>query len=230
MFQWFRKRSRRRTIFIGDVHGCSAELRRLVDRLDPGPEDRVILLGDLVNRGPDSAGVVRYVAGRGFESLMGNHDRDYLENWKKKDSYRRLRADLGRDLHRWLARRPLYIEDDRFIAVHAGLMPERHPSRTPPHILLNIRTWDGRGADLAHPDNPPWYDFYSGDRPVFYGHWARKGLNLRANTIGLDSGVVYGRALSAYILESKELIQEAADRVYYTPPSLRNLNAAGGAA
>ncbi len=86
---------------------------------------------------------------------------------------------------------------------------------------MNIRTWDGTGEKLNSPDNPPWYEFYTGEKPVIYGHWARRGLTLRGNTIGLDSGCCYGRALSAWVLETRELIQETAHRHWYIPPSLR---------
>ncbi|MEQ9363341.1 MAG: metallophosphoesterase [Leptospirales bacterium] len=216
-----------RTIFIGDVHGCVDELKAMIERIAPRARDRVILLGDLINRGPDSAGVVAYVAERGFECLMGNHDYEYLSDPDATPACSALHKQLGTALHKWMQERPFFIEDDSFIAVHAGLEPGRGPADSEPRILMNIRTWDGAGAHLNHSSNPPWYDFYTDSRPVFYGHWARKGLNLRENTFGLDSGCVYGRSLSAYVLESKELIQIKAARTYYVPPSLRKQEQTG---
>ena len=210
-----------RTIFIGDVHGCLEELQAMITRLKVTDKDRVIMLGDLINRGPNSAGVVRFVHNAGFESLMGNHEDEYLAEFRFEDRYARLREELGHELHDWIQARPLYIEGERFMAVHAGLEPGRHPSKSRRNILLNIRTWDGSGMDMKNLENPPWYELYQGKRPVFYGHWARQGLNIRRNTIGLDSGVVYGRKLSAYILEEKKLVQVDAFKVHYIPPSLR---------
>lgn len=216
-----------RTIFIGDVHGCLSELKAMINRLAPTPADRVILLGDLINRGPDSAGVVAYVAKRNFECLMGNHDYEYLSKPEATPAMIEFRKKIGRKLHAWLERRPFYIQDDAFVAVHAGLQPGLAAADTEPRILMNIRTWDGSGDRLNDPDNPPWYEYYTDRRPVFYGHWARKGLNLRENTIGLDSGCVYGRSLSAYVLETEELVQIKAAGVYYVPPSLRKQEQAG---
>lgn len=210
-----------RTIFIGDVHGCAHELRLMLERLAPGPRDRVILLGDLINRGPDSAGAIAIAAEHNLECLRGNHDHEFLKDPEANQTSSALYRALGPELFEWLSARPLYIEDDAFLAVHAGLQPGRHPGDTAARILMNIRTWDGLGEDLNSPDNPPWYEFYTGERPVFYGHWARRGLNLRASTLGLDSGCVYGRALSAYVLERKQLVQIPAARTYYVPPSLR---------
>ncbi len=211
----------RRTIFIGDVHSCLDELHHLVEKLAINKSDRVIMLGDLINRGPFPAAVVRYVVESEFECLMGNHEQDYLDGCHNEEKYIKLRKELGPRLHAWVAQRPLYIEADDFLAVHAGLEPGKHPRETKPRFLLNIRTWDGTGADIKNPLHPPWYNFYSGEKPVFYGHWATAGLTVRKNTIGLDSGCVYGKALSAYILEEKRVVQVEAARVYYVPPSLR---------
>lgn len=217
-------RRKKRTIFIGDVHGCSEELKLMVGRLKVGPEDRVIMLGDLINRGPDPAGVVRFVYEQGFECLMGNHEDEYLRHYHLIEPFKSLRQKIGSELHAWLEKRPLYIEGDDFIAVHAGLEPNKHPSDSSRRVLLTVRTWDGMGINLKDPDNPPWYFYYQGEKPVFYGHWARKGLNIRSNTVGLDSGCVYGRSLSAYILETKTLVQQPALKTHYVPPSLRDRN------
>ncbi len=216
---FFRKKPR--TIFIGDVHGCCREARTMIHQLKIRPEDRVIFLGDLINRGPDPVGSVRFVMENNFECLMGNHEDEYLHDFTREEKYALLFQALGREAHAWIQRRPLFIESEKFLAVHAGLQPGKHPSETRRGIVLNIRTWDGTGRDLKNPANPPWYEYYQETRPVFYGHWARRGLTLRANTFGLDSGCVYGRSLSAYILEESKLVQVQAERRYYIPPDLR---------
>lgn len=210
-----------RTIFVGDVHGCLQELIEMIELLQPRPEDDVILLGDLINRGPDPVGVVRYVHACGYESLMGNHEEEYLQLYKTEKKYMQLHAELGPELHNWIENRPLFVEADSYLAVHAGLQPATHPSQTDRRILLHIRTWDNTGQNLSNPENPPWYSYYTGPKPVFYGHWARQGLNIQEHTYGLDSGCTYGRKLSAYILEEKKLVQIQAKKVYYIPPSLR---------
>ena len=210
-----------RTILIGDVHGCLEELRTLVELIRPRPSDRVLFLGDLINRGPDSAGVVRFVHDAGFECLLGNHEDDYAAE-PEREPYLRLRGAIGEKRHDWLVSLPLYVDEPTFLAVHAGLEPGRSPADTSQRILVNIRTWDGVGQDLKDPDNPAWYTFYHEERPVFYGHWARAGLNIRDRTLGLDSGCVYGRRLSAYILQERHVVSVPARARYYIPPSLRS--------
>src|SRR5262245_43173753 len=68
-----------RTIVIGDVHGCSDELARLLARTGAGPTDRVVLVGDLVAKGPDSQGVVQLARERGLLAVLGNHDAKVLD-------------------------------------------------------------------------------------------------------------------------------------------------------
>lgn len=204
----------KRTIFIGDVHGCYLELKQLVEELRLSEQDRVIMLGDLINRGPDPAGVVKLVHEYGFETLMGNHEYHYLSNYKKHKPYHSLYESIGPELHEWIRNLPAYIEDEHFIAVHAGLIPELPLSRTHREILLNVRTWDGKGKDMKSPKNPPWYELYTGKRPVIYGHWASQGLTIRHNTMGIDTGCVYGGSLTALILEKRRLVQIPAKEVY----------------
>jgi Calcineurin-like phosphoesterase len=66
-----------RTIAIGDVHGCSAGLAALVRAIDPGPLDTLVFLGDCIDRGPDSRGMVEQVIALaercGVLPLLGNH-------------------------------------------------------------------------------------------------------------------------------------------------------------
>ena len=99
-----------------------------------------------------------------------------------------------------------YVEDEDFLVVH-GLKPGFHPSQTGARILTKIRTWDGLGEELKDMDNPAWHDFYQDEKVVIYGHWAYQGLHLTKNTIGLDSGCVYGNQLSGVMLPEREIIQ-----------------------
>src|SRR5512143_2009338 len=70
----------KRTIFVSDVHGCLVELKQLQAKLNYNPdEDRMILLGDLIDRGPDSAGVVRYARETKLECIMGNHEHKFIK-------------------------------------------------------------------------------------------------------------------------------------------------------
>lgn len=66
-------------------------------------------------------------------------------------------------------------------------------------------------------DGRPWYESYTGTKPIIYGHWAAEGLRIRSNTIGIDTGCCFGGALTAYCLESGEIWQVRANAVYKEP-------------
>lgn len=132
-----------RTFVIGDIHGCAATLRRLVDEmLRPSATDRIYLLGDLIDRGPDSKGVLDFIfelrkRGQRVESIRGNHeemflfsgaDPYYMGLWFANGGLETLasfRADGPGDIPRlyrdFLGSLPRYILLDDFVLVHAGL-------------------------------------------------------------------------------------------------------------
>ena len=161
-----------RTIAIGDIHGCSAALAALVDAIAPGPEDTVVALGDYIDHGPDSRGVLDRlirVAGRcRLVPLLGNHeemllnalgDRAHLEGWLRCGgaqtvrSYgwapggpRRRLADWIPEPHReFLAGCRPYYETATHLFVHAGFVPEL-PMAEQTGLALRWRVTDARTA------------------------------------------------------------------------------------
>lgn len=126
------------TYAIGDVHGCSRTLRALLAELplDLG-RDRLWLVGDLVNRGPDSLGVLRWARetaermGERFVAVLGNHDLHLLAlaagvaRPRSRDTLDELlEAPDREELLAWLRERPLLHRQDEAFLVHAGLLPE----------------------------------------------------------------------------------------------------------
>jgi bis(5'-nucleosyl)-tetraphosphatase (symmetrical) len=130
-----------KTIVVGDVHGCIDELHELLDRAGYAEGDRLIFTGDLVDRGPDSAGVVALARKLKAESVMGNHEEKHLryrmhecrvheepgyEN-PMQPMYPARRADyesLSYDDWDYLEKLPNYIRiGPHFAVVHAGALP-----------------------------------------------------------------------------------------------------------
>jgi Calcineurin-like phosphoesterase len=201
-----------RTIIVGDVHGCVAELGRLLDDLAPSASDRVLFVGDLLARGPDSTGVLalyRQVRGR---SVLGNHESTLLAAYRaRRDGTKRPRLSALHYplLHRlqeadWalLEELPLTLQlpEHGLCVVHAGLLPEQSLSAQDPWTLTHIRSIDPHGrASLRH-DMTPWAARYSGSPHIVFGHNSRLGLQLEASATGIDTGCVYGGQLSALVL------------------------------
>jgi bis(5'-nucleosyl)-tetraphosphatase (symmetrical) len=121
------------TYAIGDVQGCYDELRRLLDKVRfDADADWLWFTGDLVNRGPRSLKVLRFVRGLGARAVtvLGNHDLHLVAarargKARPKDTFHDvLEADDGDELIAWLRRRPLLHVEDGWAMVHAGLPPQ----------------------------------------------------------------------------------------------------------
>lgn len=235
-------------LFVGDVQGCAEPLDRLLVAagFDAGT-DRLVLCGDLVNKGPDSVGVLRRVRDLGAESVLGNHDVALLDvaagrrKLKPRHTFTDVLEAPDRDeLLGWLAQRPLlWCEEDVWV-VHAGLHPgwddleavaRRLRVRFDAALATGVTPFDepeirfaltarycspeGEIADPDWPEPPPpyrpWMDYYSGDEMVVYGHWARAGLHIGRRTRGLDTGCVYGHALTGWIAESDRVVSVPRD-------------------
>lgn len=122
------------TYAIGDVQGCFSALQRLVEKIQFDPcRDRLWLVGDLVNRGPDSVSVLRYVKklGKAAVTVLGNHDLHLLAvaegvtEPRRKDTVQDvLNAPDRDDLLAWLRRQPLVYREGEYLLVHAGLLPQ----------------------------------------------------------------------------------------------------------
>jgi diadenosine tetraphosphatase ApaH/serine/threonine PP2A family protein phosphatase len=212
----------KRTIVVGDVHGCVDELKELIAKLQINPrEDHLIFVGDLVNKGPFSFEVLQYVQTLNAVVVKGNHEARFIHYLDRPGieipTFAELAAKLGdklQDWKRWMEQLPLYYETDDCLVVHAGIVPGRPISQTSEEFLTTIRTWDGIGKNLNNPADPAWYDLYTGEKLIVFGHWSVRGLVQRPNVIGLDTGCVYGKQLSAVILPTREIVQVNAKRVY----------------
>jgi bis(5'-nucleosyl)-tetraphosphatase (symmetrical) len=123
---------------IGDIQGCHAELCHLLDLIGfSAREDRLWLVGDLVNRGPESLRVLREVMALGdaATTVLGNHDLHLLtiaaghRTPHRDDTVEAILAAPDRDqVLDWLARRPLVVVEGERLLVHAGLLPQWTPA------------------------------------------------------------------------------------------------------
>lgn len=215
----------KRTIVIGDIHGCYHEFLELLDICQYNKtQDELILVGDLVNKGPMSWEVLNHIRDNEIKTVLGNHELKLIKILKDKTAFEPLSQiweqllekiqGQEKDWLKWLEGIPKYIETEDYLVVHGGLAPGQKPEDTPPELLANIRTWDDKGKDLKNPKNPAWHDLYKDEKLVVYGHWAIQGFLSKENSVCLDSGCVYGKDLSALILPEREIIRVKARRAY----------------
>jgi bis(5'-nucleosyl)-tetraphosphatase (symmetrical) len=245
------------TYVIGDVQGCFITLERLLARIDFDlARDRLWFVGDLVNRGPSSLDVVRFVRDLGDRAVvvLGNHDLHLIARSrgrrepKRRDTFDDvLAAPEKNEIIDWLVSQPLFHREDDHVMVHAGILPgwslekaealarkaekrlrDEQSKRLGPMLqgavdaLTRLRTCTPSGEmclDYAGPpeDAPPgcrpWFELAEipDEVTIFFGHWASLGLHLGDNAIGLDTGCVWGCALTAMRVEDRKLFHEPSE-------------------
>ncbi|RNF07876.1 serine/threonine protein kinase [Trypanosoma rangeli] len=215
-----------RLIIVGDIHGCLAQLQGLLAAAAfVKGRDEVISVGDLVNKGPDSFGVVRLLQSLGARAVLGNHDAKLLKLRKKlrrngaltgkgsESSLAPLAMTLPKDVEDYLSRLPhvLCIPAHKLLVVHAGLNVQFPLEQQLAKDVTTMRNLIVKGPGLytASEDTTegvPWASLWRGPETVIFGHDARRGLQRHPYAIGLDTQCVYGGELTAVVYPGESLI------------------------
>jgi len=203
-----------RLLAIGDIHGCLEQLQELLDLVAPTDRDQVVFLGDYVDRGPASAGVIDCLIEFGVRHpatvfLRGNHEQmfiDYLDGldptaFLLNGGLNTLASYHDRGLwpiplgHRtFLDRLASYYQTDDYIFVHAGLRPGVPLEDQETDDLLWIR------RDFINSN-------YDWGKAVVYGHTPVEEPSLEPMRLGLDTGCVYGRLLTCCDVRTRQFWQ-----------------------
>ncbi len=252
---------------VGDVHGCRAELETLLERLGYGlvrdghgrPVDavppggrRAVFVGDLVDRGPDTPGVLRLVMGMVAAGhalcVSGNHEAKLVRalagrHVQTSHGLAETLAQLADEPEEFRARVREFcdalvahyvLDGGRLVVAHAGLKEEyqgRASGRVRSFALYGDTT--GETDEYGLPVRLPWAQDYRGRATVVYGHTPTPELTWVNDTLCLDTGCVFGGHLSALRYPERETVQVAAERVWYEPvrpfPSAGEVPAGGAA-
>ncbi|MFF8909347.1 polynucleotide kinase-phosphatase [Streptomyces olivaceoviridis] len=237
---------------VGDIHGCSAELEVLLARLGyvdgVHPQGRTaVFVGDLVDRGPDSPGVLRRVmsmvkSGNAL-CVPGNHENKYGRHLKGRrvqpthglaetiaqmeGESEEFRAEVREFIDGLVSH--YVLDGGRLVVCHAGL-PEKYHGRTSgrvrSHALYGETT--GETDEFGLPVRYPWAEDYRGRAAVVYGHTPVPEATWLNNTICLDTGAVFGGKLTALRWPERELVDVPAERVWYEPAKPLRTEAPGG--
>jgi len=183
---------------VGDVHGCLAPLEALLETLSITDDDLVVFVGDLVRKGPDSQAVVEQVRDRSnFTSVLGNNEQNLLTGSTS--------CELTAGTLEYLDTLPSILTVGTDLAVvHGGLHPDRSLADQDPRDVLTMRSLGGGGYD-----GPFWFDEYVGPPRVCFGHTVLEEPLETEWSIGLDTGCVYGGALTAYDVRRERFVSVA---------------------
>ncbi|GAA3159231.1 polynucleotide kinase-phosphatase [Streptomyces virens] len=237
---------------VGDVHGCSAELEALLTKLGYAdgvhPEGRTaVFVGDLVDRGPDSPGVLRRVmamvkSGNAL-CVPGNHENKfgrYLRGRQVQHTHglaetveqmagesEEFRAEVREFVDGLVSH--YVLDGGRLVVCHAGL-PEKYHGRTSGRVRSHALYGDTTGEtdEFGLPVRYPWAEDYRGRAAVVYGHTPVPEATWLNNTICLDTGAVFGGKLTALRWPERELVDVPARKVWYEPVRPLRTEAPGG--
>ncbi|MYX72257.1 polynucleotide kinase-phosphatase [Streptomyces sp. SID3915] len=240
---------------VGDIHGCSSELDTLLGKLGyvdgAHPEGRTaVFVGDLVDRGPDSPGVLRrvmsMVAAGNALCVPGNHENKlgrYLEGRKVQHTHGL--AETVEQLEREDAEHPEFrkevaefidglvshyvLDGGKLVVCHAGL-PEKYHGRTSGRVRSHALYGDTTGEtdEFGLPVRYPWAEEYRGRAAVVYGHTPTPTASWLNNTLCLDTGAVFGGRMTALRWPEREIVDVPAERVWYEPVKPLTTEAPGG--
>ena len=200
-----------RSIFIGDVHSCAAELAELLSAVAITNDDRVFFVGDLLSRGPDPLGVLNLFRQLRARSAVGNHEQKLLAGRharlrgeagpKLGSSHYDVAAQLGDAEWAILESLPLWIDvpEHDVRVVHAGIVPGVPFEKQDPWLLTHIRSIgdDGKPSEKW---GKLWGSLYNEEPHIVFGHNARQRPQIHPHATGLDTACVYGGALTAMVL------------------------------
>ena len=239
---------------IGDVHGCFSELNTLLEKLGyivarvpetesnfgfqvtPPAGRKAVFVGDLVDRGPDSPGVLRVVMSMVNAGIAlcvpGNHD-DKLKrkldgaNVQLKHGLEKTMEQLSTASEAFLGQVKNFIEalpshyvlhDGKLVVAHAGLKAEmqgRSSGRVRSFALFGETT--GETDEFGLPVRLNWALDYRGEAAVVYGHTPVPDAQWLNNTIDIDTGCVFGGKLTALRYPERELVSVVAEQVWCEP-------------
>lgn len=209
-----------RYIVVGDLHGCVEQLEQLVEKAKyVKGKDCLFIIGDYVNKGPDSIGVVRACQRLGAYGVLGNHDYTLLRCCARmrrrafdaddlRDPVKRLAQKFPKDCEYYLRALPHMVRIPRhnLLLVHAGLNVEHALEDQNVEEIMHLRRLEavankpGTYKAIAKGMNgEPWGTLWKGPEMVIFGHDAFSGFQSHPHACGIDTGCVYGDPLTCVV-------------------------------
>ncbi len=227
-----------KTLVIGDIHGCFTELQELLDKAGIADDDRIIALGDIVDRGPYSPQVLEFFCNSTSRlSLMGNHERKHVRGARHE-----VRLALSQIISRdqfgasypqvltWMGAFPLFVDLPDAVLVHGFLEPCIVLEEQRDVVLCGTMSGD---QYLQRRYVQPWYALYDGVKPVIVGHYdhLRNGqpFMYRDRVFCLDTSCVHGGTLTGLLLPEFKIVSVPSRRDYWSETRQKDVQAKSSA-
>lgn len=222
---------KKRLVIVGDVHGCLDELQALMKKVDYDPQTTsVVMVGDLMVKGPKNIETLRWIRSQNIMSVRGNHEdnillayQDRQHKYAKRKVYKFVES-LTQDDFEFVKNLPvsLTIPELDLSIVHAGIDPTRSDKDVHHQEfkhLIRMRCIDKQGNPTKEGPNQDgnylWGPLHKTKPYVVFGHDAKRGVQSCPFAKGLDSGCVYGKKLTALLIEDVNSPQQWWDRATF---------------
>jgi serine/threonine protein phosphatase 1 len=211
-----------KTVVIGDIQGCYQELEELLDRVGP---DQIVAVGDLVDRGPDSAAVLDFFkTSSNARSVMGNHEWKHIHSYHSKvagsQAVQAARKQIGeksysRAIH-FMEKLPPFLDLGDALVAHAFWEPGVPLRKQRRDVLIGIASGESHIHEIC---KQPWWELYDGAKPLIVGHhdYSKKGIPLiyKDRVYCIDTGCCYGNALTGLVLPDFRIFSIRARKDYW---------------
>ncbi|GMH45161.1 hypothetical protein BSKO_13118 [Bryopsis sp. KO-2023] len=214
-----------RVIIVGDIHGCCDEFLTLLKKCKYREDrDNLILVGDLVNKGPKSCEVLSEAVRLGAWAVRGNHDdgalmaRTAFARNQEIDGRFQWVKNLQPEHLEYLNSLPftIFLPSHHVLVVHAGLLPGVKLDRqkldhmyTMRDVVLHRKTKTFEARQIPCKNSTRWASKWTGPEHAIFGHDAIRKIQKFPLATGIDSGCVYGNKLTACILPSPASMQDS---------------------
>ena len=218
----------RRTLVLGDVHGVWAAMQKWLSAVVFDERDLLILTGDMIDRGPDSAAVARFVRDTvNVFSVLGNHERRVagvvrqtaLPAWSQDHTLSQWPREEWEEWAKFFEGLPAVIETPHAVIAHYRLDPQRSLENQDPYHVCGV------GGRMVHVETDPedvplLFHQMRGmlpDKPVCIGHQPHLQVDLDINgrLFALDTDAVRGGRLTGVVLPEKRIVSLPVDKNHY---------------
>jgi len=225
-----------RTIVIGDLHGCYAEAIELLDKIAVTSCDRVIFVGDLIDRGPENAKCVDLAMQ--YECVLGNHEDRHIRYVQQErqglvlgtlpSTHAFTRSQLRPEHYTYFESLPLFIKLPEYnsVVVHGGVWPGIPLEQQKKELLIRMqfinpakskKTYWAMKRPVHSKENELevihdesfkfWTEFWDGPERIIFGHSVLNKPLVTEKAVGIDGGCVFGDKLWAFVLPDNIIVE-----------------------
>lgn len=224
----------KRTLVVGDIHGCFEELCRLLDRAALGTDDEIVALGDILDRGPAPDAVLEFFSTRRHvRSLMGNHEEEHVRCFRsgaRLDLAQRItQRQLGEERYAhacaFMSSLDCYLDLPEALLIHGFYEPGLPIWKQKAEVLIGTTTGEHY---LRTKYRQPWYELYDGKKPIIVGHRNHLGNGqpfvYKDTVFCIDTGCYWGDRLTGLVLPEFHFVSVKARQDHWKNLKLDNMD------